>query len=241
MPNGYIQDSVVHHHIAASYHIQSWLISLWLWTELIAVLFPNSFWFYSRLNYCESLLLSSICEQDNREFQIISAHAALFGHSCFPCPFLFSTPVDSPSHPISYSLPSQMSCYIPLKTIISDFNMTENVRTYSYVAYSQWVYNGMWRILHALHILGIKQKMILLTNTNYELIIIQQNKFHCTRSHSDSNFKADSGWSQLLQWFLLLQLLQWWQSAPQYRWYTWKPDNREKRHVYQLDIKWRIP
>lgn len=122
---------------AASYHIQSWLISFWLWTELIAVLFPNSFWFYSSLNYCESLLLSSICEQDNCEFQIISAHAALFGHSCFPCPFLFSTPVDSPSHPISYSLPSQMSCYIPLKTIISDFNMTENVRTYSYVAYSQ--------------------------------------------------------------------------------------------------------
>ena len=126
----------MHHHIAASYHIQSWLISLWLWTELIAVLFPNSFWFYSSLNYCESLLLSSICEQDNREFQIISAHAALFGHSCFPCPFLFSTPVDSPSHPISYSLPSQMSCYIPLKTII--------------IAILTW--QRMYERIHMLHI-----------------------------------------------------------------------------------------
>ena len=84
---------------AASYHIQSWLISFWLWTELIAVLFPNSFWFYSwkRLDYWESLVVpGSVCEQDNHGFQFklsLLMQVLYKSYSHFPLQILVVLPI----------------------------------------------------------------------------------------------------------------------------------------------------
>ena len=78
----------------------------WIWIELIVALSPpNFFRFYlwTRLDYRESLdlvILGSICEDDNWQFRVVSAHAAFcanFRSRSHSCPvsrsLLFQLPI----------------------------------------------------------------------------------------------------------------------------------------------------